>query len=459
MRNFVLVLLIGFIPLASQAAVTINEIAWMGNSTSANYEWIELYNDGGNVNLNGWSLSDGGSVNIPLDGTLTTNSFAVLERTSDASAPGTAFIIYTGALNNSGTTRTLRRDDGGVEDQVSGGEDWENLGGDNITKATAQYTTGGWITADPTPGYANTNQPQPVETAGNSVSSAKRAIPVERESQTLELPGVTLELDLEAPNQGFVNQSISFDLISDGVGSTIANSLNYSWNFGDTNVSEQKSPTHTFEYPGTYVVYASAEYARQQAFVTKEITILPVAASLTKNSQGDIQINNDSPYAIDLSKYRLRAGQALEIPKNTWLLSRQTITIPRVEIGATNDVLVALYDSHGGLVASVLPAVLRAEAQEEIPVRNGIVSNTVKKVIDNSDSTAFQFASEKRESEEVIDYQSGTTDKPVILTETKPAPVNSTNWPIVALVVLLSVSCIVVLMQPLMKTDSLDKHE
>ena len=44
-----------------------------------------------------------------------------------------------------------------------------------------------------------------------------------------------------------------------------------------------------------------------------EITILPVEISLTKNQAGDIQVNNDSPYEIDVSGYKLAGNKGVRI--------------------------------------------------------------------------------------------------------------------------------------------------
>ena len=41
----------------AKADIIISEIAWMGTTVSANYEWIELQNTGSSsVNLSGWTL-------------------------------------------------------------------------------------------------------------------------------------------------------------------------------------------------------------------------------------------------------------------------------------------------------------------------------------------------------------------------------------------------------------------
>ena len=95
------------------------------------------------------------NLSINLTGVISPGAFAVLERTSDDSAPGSAFLIYTGALVNTGATLTLRDASGVIVDQVAGGENWQDIGGDNVTKETAQYTTAGWVTDVPTPGSAN----------------------------------------------------------------------------------------------------------------------------------------------------------------------------------------------------------------------------------------------------------------------------------------------------------------
>jgi len=41
--------------------VVVNEVAWAGTSASSSDEWMELYNCGAaDIDLTGWTLSDGG---------------------------------------------------------------------------------------------------------------------------------------------------------------------------------------------------------------------------------------------------------------------------------------------------------------------------------------------------------------------------------------------------------------
>lgn len=84
------------LPLVTEGAVSISEVAWMGSSESANHEWIELHNDGEAIDVTGWVINDGMNLNIELTGVIPAGSYVVLERTSDASAKGEAFNLHRG---------------------------------------------------------------------------------------------------------------------------------------------------------------------------------------------------------------------------------------------------------------------------------------------------------------------------------------------------------------------------
>ena len=348
-----------FIPNFVSAAVLINEVAWMGSESSANHEWIELHNTGGQVDVTGWKLTDGMNLEIELEGVIPANGYAVLERTSEVSSPANAFLIYTGALVNTGATLKLERSDGSIEDQVSGGENWQNIGGDNITKETAQYTSSGWVTAAATPGLTNkefSNQKEvEVISEEKTVSKSSGSSGSASETVTLELPDVTLKLDVESQKVGYVNQQINFEVKPSGIGKNLINSLEYEWNFGDGETASIKDASHTYSFPGTYIVTVYGGFKRQEQVARHEITILPVVFSLTKNKSGDIQVNNDSPYEVDLSGYGLVGGKTFYLPDRTIILPNQTITIQKEKIAANDNLMIGLYDNAGVLIDSILP--------------------------------------------------------------------------------------------------------
>ncbi len=118
---------------ATQSAV-INEVAWMGTTGSYNDEWIELHNPtSSDLSLDGWVLeAQDGSPSIALSGTVLSQDYYLLERTSDSTVSAVAADqIYTGSLGNSNETLYLKDASGVIIDEVNS---W--YAGDNTTKAT-----------------------------------------------------------------------------------------------------------------------------------------------------------------------------------------------------------------------------------------------------------------------------------------------------------------------------------
>jgi uncharacterized repeat protein (TIGR01451 family) len=126
-------------PRAAPGDVVINEVAWMGTAASANDEWIELHNTTGNdLDLGGWTLSDGGDVTLTLSGPITAGGYYLLERSADDTVSDIpADLLYGGNLANDGETLTLRDPGGFVIDTANGdGGAWP--AGDNTNKCTME---------------------------------------------------------------------------------------------------------------------------------------------------------------------------------------------------------------------------------------------------------------------------------------------------------------------------------
>jgi hypothetical protein len=108
-------------PTPQQGSVLINEIAWSGTSASPSDEWIELYNPGEiPINIQDWTLSDGGDIHLTLVGTLPAGGYILLERTDDATISNLpAHQVYTGNLNNEGESLWLRDANGSLIDSAN----------------------------------------------------------------------------------------------------------------------------------------------------------------------------------------------------------------------------------------------------------------------------------------------------------------------------------------------------
>lgn len=441
--------LIFFLPVVTEAAVIISEVAWMGSSASANHEWIELYNDGTTVDVTGWTLTDGMNLTIPLTGTITGQSYVVLERTSDVSAAGTAFLIYTGSLVNTGATLQVKRSDGGLEDQVAGGADWQNIGGDNITKETAQYTTAGWVTGVATPGAINSGTPQDngddedEETANETDDNTPEPAPKVKlnsgEAVQLILPDTILKLSVLAQKLGYVNQAIDFKVKPSGVGETFIDSLQYEWNFGDGMTALAKEPTHSYKYPGTYIATVYGGYKRQEQVARHEITILPVTISLTISSKGDLQFNNDSAYEIDISGYQVDGGKKFIFPARSIVLPNQTITLTPHQVGDPRRAEVKDIAGIRVLTARVqkIDTPTQATATDKITITKPIAVNTKEKI------KSWHPPLTPKDPEDTLKsllegYLSPTTVQaatPIVTTSsTKTTPVPEVAWPYLALI-------------------------
>ncbi|MFA6428582.1 MAG: lamin tail domain-containing protein [Candidatus Buchananbacteria bacterium] len=123
----------------TQAHLIINEVAWMGTFTSANDEWLELYNPTDQeIDLSGWSLkTTSGSLNLTLSNKVVAQGYFLLERTDDNSVPElTADQIYTGALSNGGDKLELFDATSNLIDSIDATAGWP--AGDNETKATLE---------------------------------------------------------------------------------------------------------------------------------------------------------------------------------------------------------------------------------------------------------------------------------------------------------------------------------
>ena len=107
--------------------IIINEIAWMGTTSSSYDEWIELHNTSDQeIDLTDWVLEAADStLTINLIATISADGYFLLERTDDETISNIlADQTYTGTLNNSGENLFLKDSQGNVIDQVDCSESW-----------------------------------------------------------------------------------------------------------------------------------------------------------------------------------------------------------------------------------------------------------------------------------------------------------------------------------------------
>jgi hypothetical protein len=403
--------LLGTIPLSAYASLHISEVAWMGSTVSANHEWIELANSSDlSVSVDGYTLTDGASLSITLAGSIPGGGYGVLERTSDESAPGTALLVYTGALVNTGTTLTLRDGQGAIVDQVVGGENWSSIGGDNVTKDTAQYSGSAWITAPATPGRVNatvgtlpSTTPTPTSTAPPRSGSSVLLPRADKKTAPLTLANTALLLTISAPDVVYVGQKTSFSVQGEGPHRVVLDSLQFAWNFGNFSTSSGRVVTHRFAEPGEYVVTVAGSYGRHAQVARHTITVLPVMLTLTLSPEGNVMLHNNAPYEMLIGEYEISTGATtVTVPPHTVLLPRATIAIPDTLVSARTNQPVVVRNPHGAVVATseVIPEeftdedINRAEAMPVTVFTEGTVMPSTVYETDVVDSSVKPTISE-----------------------------------------------------------------
>jgi len=347
-RLFFITLLTICLPATSHAQVLLSEIAWMGSDADPSHEWIELYNFSNSpTDLTGWTLtSEDGAIDITLTGTLSPHGVGVLERGGDSSVPGvTALQIYTGEMNNAGGSLTLKNASGTPADAAPGGTNWTGIGGKSTApiKTSQRTRTGSWITAAPTPGLENAQVSDlPTDTTvgttttttaptvgGNTVTKRGGGGSSQKKS--------AFNVTIIASTTAYTGKPAIFKAVTTKLDQTNLLSQSHYWNFGDTVTSTGTKVTHSFEFPGEYVVMVESSTTRNKSVYTRhDITVLPHALALATTTEGNIVITNVSAEEFTLDGYTLSGEDfKLVFPRNSILKSKAAITLARTKLGNT----------------------------------------------------------------------------------------------------------------------------
>lgn len=361
---------------AAAPQVVINEVAWMGTLARASNEWIELYNTTDSaVDITGWQLvSDDGTPNIALSGTIAAHGYFLLERTSDDTIKNIpADQIYVGALSNSGEALSLRNSAGNDIDRVT---QW--FGGDNVTKgamiridpakdgtdATAWATAtlagaardsnGNAIIGTPraenempaAPASTNDNSATQNDSKGTSSGTTASTDTSQNTPQASSplLPQIVIHVSVT--NGG---KPLTVDELSVPVGTRLGLTADtkgaaetLQWSLGDgTSVKGELSVNHTFNYPGTYFVTLVGESGSARTRAQLEVFAysgdLAISEFLPNPSGADtgkewLELENTGDYLVDLGGSVIetgdKSGSQYTIPAYTYITPHGFLVIP-----------------------------------------------------------------------------------------------------------------------------------
>lgn len=333
----------------AEANVRVNEIAWMGTTVSGTNEWIELYNTNDtSVDLSGWSIfALDGSPSISLAGSIAPRGYFLIERTDDTTVPDIAADLiapFGSGLANGGETLYLKDESGMTIDTIMGGNNWENIGGDNNTKETAQYTTSGWVTGVSTPRTANvshgavlgasttTSSSSPASSVSPSISnpSSGRVVNI---PPTPTYPRKEISVFAGDDKNALTYTPVIFSGIAYGLYDEPLSSATYRWNFGDGARDDGREVSHAYQFPGEYTVVLEVFWGKEHK--TDSLTVSVVApgivlGAVVSGTEGFIELSNHSKRDVELSLWQLHtpSGIMFTIPRNTFIAGGQSVRFP-----------------------------------------------------------------------------------------------------------------------------------
>lgn len=348
-KSIVFVIAVLSLPNLAQAEIRINEVAWMGTSSSQYEEWIELYNDGTAQSLDGWKIykAGGSTTLISLSGNISAGQYLLVCRTTPSvTSPLGGICNIQGAFGGSGLNNTsenilLKDGSGNTVDSIDATSGWP--AGDSTNKNTMQKSGSGWITASATPGATNSSVDN-----GGGVGNEDEEEEEETEEQTGEGSSKsttvypTQLLKIESPKIAIAGSPAHFKAEALDFDRSGIFKGRYVWNMGDGNTREMSAKFeytragfyYNYEYPGTYSVSVKYYHSFFEDKVPPDletqftIEVLSPTVSISKiYPDGSVEIKNTSGNSIDLSLWQLRdgSGKNFIIPEDTHLQSNKTI--------------------------------------------------------------------------------------------------------------------------------------
>jgi len=409
-----LILILFLIPNFTNAAVIINEVAWMGSRVDSvdsgrwqYYEWIELYNNGNDViDLTGWTLSIVGKEDIifkkAIEKTIPANGYYFIERNgyhafADISAD-LATSFGTG-LSNSGATLLLKDAQEQPMDSVDGSDKWKIGGGDiignNTTKETAQRTSSGWITATGTPKAVNasiTQNPPLVSQPQNQTTEPEPTSDVGSESWPVE-PQIFANAGKD--KIVIVGADVYFSGQALGIEKEPLEGVRFLWNFGDGAFKEGQNISHIYKYPGEYIVALDVSSGKYSASDYALVKAVPSQIKISEANKDFIKLSNESNVTLDISGWFIRLeNKTFKFPASTLIKANSTLIIPSSNSGleAGSDVVVELLYSNASKAFS-----WQKKQQEPAPTtvvgKNDYNSKEKENIIEDKSTSSEQTAS------------------------------------------------------------------
>lgn len=334
-KRFVFLLFFILSPVFTEAQVVISEIMYNLEGTDTGFEWIEICNDGEDIDLANWKLFEAKTnhkiSSYPEDRSLVLSNgkCAVIADNPDKfkqSNPNFSGLVFdsTFSLSNSGEEIILRDADLNDIDSVSYNPEMGANGDGN----SLQLKNGSWIASSPTIGISNNSSYESsIQSSDNEETTNSQKISL---SQELNLMKENILVDAGSDKKVVVGADTLFKAFAVGKQNVPLKNVRYIWSLGDGSVKEGESVLHTYQYPGDYVVFLNITAGEYSASDRLIVSALPANIIISKvdNIKGFIELFNQSDYELNLSWWHLESnGKRFDFPKDTIILPNKKLTI------------------------------------------------------------------------------------------------------------------------------------
>lgn len=317
----------------TNAAVVINEIAWMGTGVDNGSfcEWVELANDGPEqVSLSGFTLKTGDAgMSVPLSGSIDAGGFYLIERATPSACPDPVPGIsadlsrtFGGGLSNAGEVLILAS---GlmVIDRIDAAGGWEDVvGGDSALKYTAQRNGSAWVTAVPTPRAINAT-----ESVASAATSSTSSTVSAKKTAGNPVPALLIETGGDRVVSTKAHTTYR-PIVYDSTGRHVRYP-HVTWAFGDGGRHVGTEVEHAYREPGEYLVVVRAQERYSLGTASFIVTADPAEISITALSEKGITLQNTDTRILDLSRFQLVSGkEKFRIPEDTSILPGRSVIFP-----------------------------------------------------------------------------------------------------------------------------------
>lgn len=317
-------------PLVLNAQVIISEVMYDPSGKDEGHEWVEIYNKssqsvrittGGSNNA--WRFSDGSQHALTLargSEVLDPGAYAVIVDSAlrfFSDQPGFSGTVFDSSvsLNNLlDDLSILSSKNGQVLNQVFYSSSQGARGDGNSLQIQENNS---WISSVPTPGFQNSNK---AITQDSKINKSEASAHYSGISQSDRNASPTLGIGIGRDRIGAAGSPMEFRVETNLPTNQYSTFL---WNFGDGTLAGGSILSHTYQYPGDYVVVLNSTFLGKGEAVSRiNVKIIDPQLVVTFANQERIEIKNNSSYEISLF------GRALVSDDKFFAFSKDTILGP-----------------------------------------------------------------------------------------------------------------------------------